>query len=190
MAIEPGTLLKPEDHFDFASLPAPDTSAWTTYRGVAGTLTFKAPPTWEVELRESKDLNGKVHGDLVRIRKPDWRTKQVAHGTTASGWLDIAISTEPYEVPAGSIGGEVIIRVFTLPNASPARRPTSPSEILVLQSRGNTQFPDSRGGIEFRTPGFRAGDLFLNTFASVDFDALAVDVATVRAIIESVEVTP
>jgi hypothetical protein len=189
-AIQPGTLLKPDDQFDFAALPTPDTSDWTTYRGLAGTLSFKAPPNWEVDLREVADLSGKVIGDGAYVRKPDWRTKTVAHGMTDSGFLVLQISTQPFEVLSSPIGGEVLVRSLTVPNVSPTRGSSAPHEILVHQFGQNTQFPDSRGELALETPGFRVGDLYLNTFAAIHFDAMAEDVSIVRAIIESIEVEP
>lgn len=180
--------LHPDEKFDFSALPAISEADWQAYTVPNGTLTFRAPATWDVTVGAASASSDPSVGDVVDIRKPGSTGLAVAPGVTVSGWVEVAISTQPFEVPFALAGFETTVRALTLPGARTAATKASPDRISVLQLKGSSAAPRYHGALIFTTPSFRPKSLYLNTIGVVHFDADPVDVATVIAIIESIEV--
>lgn len=189
--ITPTTLagpLRPDDLFDFSALPPVTQSGWTTYSAPNGTFTFRAPADWVVRMGPIQPPNGPPLGDAADIRKPGSDGASIGPGVTASGWLEVAISTQPFQVDFNLAGFETTVRTDALQRQTPSVGAASPSRISVIQVKGGSAAPKYRGAMIFTTPSFKPKTLFLNTVGIVHFDADPTDVATVIRIIESVEV--
>jgi len=180
--------LRPDEQFDFAALPTISQSDWRTYSVPNGTLTFRAPATWDVTVGAAAASSDPSVGDVVDIRKPGSAGLAIGAGVTASGWVEVTISAQPFEVPFALAGFEITVRSVTLSRALAAATDASPDRISVLQLKGSAAAPRYRGALIFTTPSFRPKSLYLNTVGVVHVDADPVDAATVIAIIESIEV--
>lgn len=168
------------DQFDFGLLPIPDQTTWRTVTGLTGTVSLSVPADWAVMLGEVKDVEGKTVGDSISVYKP---TKvPVSAGVFPPGWVKVDISTGPFEVPT-TTGDEVPARVISLQRQVGART----VGLWATQFGQSKRFPALMGLVSILpSPTVGSTGLHLSGVAFVVLPGAAGDVATARAIMESV----
>jgi hypothetical protein len=141
--LEPSTVFKPLDQFDFNLLPDVDESKWVTYTGELKTFSVKAPPDWKVDIGPARELfNGgnRIVGDTISLRKP--LAEGIREGFTTNGYVEIQLSTTTFRILTGPSNAVKVREFRWLPQTV---APGGLSGVGVLQEGQSTERSSFRG---------------------------------------------